>query len=166
MASISAKDYLRTAYPGLDCEFRDGSVEQRSDPDNLHSRTQAFFVAFFFALRRTMRLFPRPELRLKLRKGLYLIPDVAVFREKEPQESIPASPPYVAIEILSPDDSMTAVRRKLADYWGWGVPYVWLVDPYSKRLYTCEGELREVARLELEDLSLVLEASEIFDEVE
>jgi Uma2 family endonuclease len=41
---------------------------------------------------------------------------VTVFYPKEPQERVPAAPPFVAIEILSPDDRMADVRDKLAEY--------------------------------------------------
>ena len=42
-------------------------------------------------------------------------------------ELVPTIPPFVAIEILSPDDRMTDVRNKLAEYRAWGVTHVWLV---------------------------------------
>jgi Uma2 family endonuclease len=73
----------------------------------------------------------------------FLIPDVAVFYPHEPG-LVPDTPPLIAIEILSPDDRLTKVREKLEEYRAWGVPHVWLVDPHSRRLYSCDEGLREV----------------------
>jgi len=41
---------------------------------------------------------------------------------------------------------MAEVRNKLAEYRAWGVTHVWLVDPHSKRMYTCDAKLIEVPR--------------------
>jgi len=160
---ITAEEYLRTSFDNPDKEFRDGELEDRALPDLLHSNLQAFFIGFFLALRRTKKLFPKPELRVKLREGLYYIPDVAVFHGNDPVELVPSHPPLIAIEILSPDDSMTAVRGKLEDYRNWGVQHVWLIDPHSQRLYTCDGGLREVAELTIPELSITVPNAELFE---
>jgi Uma2 family endonuclease len=52
---------------------------------------------------------------MKLREGRYLIPDFAVFWRTKPP-LVPDAPPLIAIEILSPDDRLTAVREKLEEY--------------------------------------------------
>jgi Uma2 family endonuclease len=93
-------------------------------PDYLHSKTQGLIIAFFMALGKTYPMFTCPELRLKIRTGLYLIPDVCVFYPTEPQHRVPETPPLVAIEVLSLDDRMTRVRDKLQEYRAWGVPHV------------------------------------------
>lgn len=100
---------------------------------------------------------------MKIRGRFYLIPDVTVFYPTEPQQRYPDQPPYVAIEILSLDDKLTDVREKLEIYRTWGVPRVWLVDPHSRRMYTCDAGLKEVSTLELPELSLTLTAADIFD---
>ena len=104
-----------------------------------------------------------PELRVQVRPGLHRIPDVSVFYPNEPQERIPATPPFVAVEILSPDDRMSEVRSKLAEYRAWGVTHVWLVDPHSKRMYTCEAGLVEVATLKLPEFGLEVTPADIFE---
>jgi Uma2 family endonuclease len=98
---------------------------------------------------------------MKLREGLYLIPDVAVFWPSPPA-LIPDSPPLIAIEILSPDDRLNAVREKLQEYRAWGVGHVWLVDPHSRRMYTCDAGLTEVNSFSIPELNLALEPTEIF----
>jgi Uma2 family endonuclease len=120
-------------------------------------------VVFFEALRRSLPVYACPELRLKLRQGLYLIPDVAVFSPEPPASNIPDVPPLIAIEILSPDDRMTAVREKLEEYNAWSVPHVWLCEPHSRRLYVCEPGLVEVASLAIPELGVEITPGQIFE---
>lgn len=162
-AAISVEEYIHTSFPDLDREFRDGEVINRTMPDYLHSKTQIILGMYFALLRNTLRLFPGSELRLRIREGLYRIPDIAVFHPTEPTEGIPSALPFIVIEILSPDDRMSDVRGKLEEYRDWGVPHVWLVDPHSRRLYTCDHGLHEVETLRVPELDLVLTPSDAFE---
>jgi Uma2 family endonuclease len=162
-AALPVEEYLRTAFPDLDKEYRDGVLVERSLPDYLHSKTQGLLIALFVALRKTFPVFVCPELRVRVRPGLFRIPDVSVFYPNEPQERVPASPPFVAIEILSPDDRMAEVRNKLAEYRAWGVTHVWLVDPHSKRMYTYDAELVEVSTLRIPELDVELIPADLFE---
>jgi Uma2 family endonuclease len=166
-AAISLDEYLHTSFPGLDREFRDGELVERSMPDYPHGKCQLKIGAFFMALPRELRLYPCSETRLRLSNNRVLIPDVAVFHPDEPS-GVPDSPPLVAIEILSPGDRLGDVREKLEEYRVWGVSYVWLVDPHSRRLYSCletsgEGRLREVDCFRIEDPEVELSPQDIFD---
>lgn len=152
-----------SSFPDLDQEFRDGEVVERSLPDYLHSRAQALLIVFFDALRRKLSVYVCPGLRLKLREGLYLIPDIAVFCPAPPNERVPGTPPLIAIEILSPDDRLAVVREKLEEYRGWGVKHVWLVDPHSRRMYSCDPGLTEVASLRVPELEMELTPEAIFE---
>jgi Uma2 family endonuclease len=160
--AIPAGEYLHTSFPDVDREYRDGELVERTMPDYLQGRTQLLLGVFFEALRRKLSVYACSETRMKLREDLYLIPDVAVFWPSEPA-LLPNSPPLVAIEVLSPDDRLTAVREKLQEYRAWGVPHVWLVDPHSRRLYTCDIRLIEVTSFTIPELGVQLGPSEIFD---
>jgi Uma2 family endonuclease len=162
-AALPVEEYLRTAFPDLDKEYRDGGLVERSLPDYLHSRTQGLLIMLLGALRTMFPVFVCPELRVQVRQGLVRIPDVSVFYPNEPQESVPATPPFVVIEILSPDDRMADMRNKLAEYRAWGVMHVWLVDPHSQRMYTCNAELVEVSMLRITELGLELKPADIFE---
>jgi len=161
-AALPVEEYLHTAFPDLDKEYRDGVLVERSLPDYLHGKTQGLLFAFFAALRKTLSVFPAVETRLKLRPNIYLIPDVIVFHPSEPQEHVPDFPPLVAIEVVSRDDKMAKLRQKLEDYRVWGVPHVWLVDPHSKRLYTCDAGLVEVTTLKIPELGIEVRPADIF----
>jgi len=90
--AISAEEYLRTSFPNLDQEYRNGELVERSLPDYVHGKTQAMLAAFFLALRAKLALFPCVETRMRLRSNLFLIPDVAVFYQTEPPR-VPESSP-------------------------------------------------------------------------
>lgn len=62
------------------------------------------------------------------------VPDASFIRA----DRVPGPPPRrhawrlapdLAVEVLSPSDTRTVLRKKLADYFGAGTPLVWLVDP-------------------------------------
>jgi Uma2 family endonuclease len=162
-AALPVEEYLHTAFPDLDKEYRDGVLVERSLPDYLHSKTQGLLIALFVALRKAFPVFVCPELRVRVRPGLIRIPDVSVYYPNEPQERVPTTPPFVAIEILSLDDRIADVRNKLAEYRAWGVTYVWLVDPHSKRMYSCDAELAEVSVFQITELGVELKPADIFD---
>ncbi len=158
---LSVEDYLHTSFSDLDKEYRDGELVERSLPDYFHGKTQALLIGLFIALQSKFKVFPCVETRVRIRTGLYLIPDVAVFYPEEPAR-IPESPPLIAIEVLSQDDRLSAVRAKLQEYRDWGVPHVWLVDPELKRLYTCDAGLVEVDRFTVPELDIEILPAQIF----
>jgi len=165
-ASLKEKEYdeyLRTSFPDLDREYRDGEIVERTLPDTLHSRTQILIGVFFEALRKRLSAFAYSELRLKLREGLVLIPDICVYWPDRAPSRFPDTPPLVAIEIMSPDDRLTAVREKLEEYRAWGVKHVWLVDPNSRRMYTCDAGLTEVATLRVPEIDAEMAPGDIFE---
>jgi len=161
-SALSVEQYLHTSFPDLDKEYRDGELVERSLPTYPHGRTQGYLFAFFAALPKNLSLHATVETRLKLRTGLYLIPDVSVYHGDKPDD-IPESPPLIAIEILSPDDHLQKVGDKLEEYRTWGVPHTWAIDPVAHRFYANEGELTEVDELTVPELGITLRKSDIFD---
>jgi Uma2 family endonuclease len=73
------------------------------------------------------------------------VPDVCVVLGPEPDEQIFTAPPFLCIEILSPEDRQSRMQERIDDYLRFGVRYVWLIDPYQRRawIYT-QDEIREV----------------------
>jgi Uma2 family endonuclease len=162
-SAISVEEYLHTSFSDLDREYRDGELVERALPDILHGQTQALIGAVFATLRKKFSLLVCSETRMKLRTGLYLIPDVAVFLPAPPPDAlVPDTPPLISIEILSPDERLNKVREKLEEYRLWGVKCVWLVDPHARRMYIWTGELTYVEALKVSELDLRLTAEDIF----
>lgn len=160
--AISVEEYLRTSYPDIDKEYRDGEVLERTLPDLLHSRTQTLLGSFFVSSQRASGLYACTELRVQLKPDVFRIPDVSVFQGK-PSGSVPKDPALIAIEILSPDDRMSEVLNKLEEFRQWGVPHVWLVDPHAKHAYTFDGGLSPVPVLRIPELNIEIKPADIFD---
>jgi Uma2 family endonuclease len=163
-AALTVEEYLRTSFPDLDKEYWDGELVERSLPTDPHSLTQYLLLRFFAGFPKSLRLFPRPELRLRLSATLVLVPDVCVFHPSKPTELVPSTPPLIVIEILSPDDRPRAVREKLDKYRAWGVPNIWQADPKLRRLYEFAGILKEVPTLRIPELGIELTPPDAFDE--
>ncbi len=145
-SAVSIEEYLRTSFEDLDREYVDGEIVERSLPTNLHSKTQTRLAAIFCNLGDSHPLFARVELRSRLGATRVRIPDVSVYAGEEPSDPVPAVPPLIAIEILSPDDRNKNVAVKLEEYRVWGVRHVWLVDPEARKLSVYgDGVLQEVA---------------------
>jgi len=161
-SALSDEQYLHTSFPDLDKEYRDGELVERSLPTYPHSKATYRLLLFFGALAKTLALYPAPELRMKIRTGLYLIPDIALFHGDEPPD-VPESPPLVAIEILSPDDRLEKVSDKLEEYRAWGVPHTWAVDPVAQKFYSNDGKLVELDELSIPELGVTLRKPDIFD---
>jgi len=147
---VAPGEYLATSFDGTDREYVRGEIVERSMPDYVHGRMQAKLLVRCGQLEASHRLFGCSETRMRLAPDLYRIPDVAVFAEREPQETVPSRPPVVTIEIVSRDDRYSAVLEKLAEYQQWGVANIWVIDPHRRTLATYEdGALRTVPKLAL-----------------
>lgn len=163
--TLTEAEYLRTSFPDLDREFKDGEVVERSMPDWLHSMVQANLVALFHAERKRLNLQVAPELRVKVRAERVLIPDVCVFWPAEPVGSVPDRCPLIAIEILSEDDRMNAVMDKLNEYADWGVTHIWLVNPRNRALYVYRDGLQTVRELAADEVGMTLRADDVFEQI-
>jgi Uma2 family endonuclease len=159
--AISEEEYLRTSFDNPDPEYRDGELVERSMPVFDHGELQGDLYAMFKALRPRLPVYPCVETRMKLRTGLYRIPDVAVFLGARPS-AVPETPPLIAIEILSPDDRLPDLVPKLEEYRVWGVRHIWLVDPQTRSMFVYDGSPRGVSSLIALELSLELEPAAIF----
>ena len=162
---VAPEEYLSTSFEGTDREYVRGEIVERSMPDLLHGTMQAEIAFRVRALRDSHGLFVCTETRMRLAPDLYRIPDVAVFAGSLPNEAVPSRPPLAAIEIISPDDRYSEVLEKLAEYQGWGVPHIWVVDPHRRTLAAYRSAaLALESRLVLPGYPLELSA-DIFDTV-
>jgi Uma2 family endonuclease len=133
---ISLEEYLNTSY-SPDREYRDGVLMERNVGTRGHSLLQTRLASYFNHRRNQWKIEVFTELRIRIRKDWYPIPDLCVYMLPGPEEEVPTRPPLLWIEILSPDDRMPDVWRKAKELLANGVPYVWIIDPD-----TLESELR------------------------
>jgi hypothetical protein len=48
-----------------------------------------------------------------------------------PEDEVFTTPPWLCVEILSPDDTTSSMQQRLDEYLAFGVPNIWVVDPWS-----------------------------------
>lgn len=132
---VSVEEYLNTAYRP-DCDFVDGEVTERPVGTKDHGKLQRNILLWFCAREQELRLTPFPEQRIRIGNRRYRIPDVCVVQWPEPDEQIFTTPPYICIEVISPDDSFPKLQDRVDDYLEMGVPNIWVLDPASRRAWT------------------------------
>jgi Uma2 family endonuclease len=163
---ISLEEYLTTSYRP-DCDYVDGQVEERNLGEIDHSWLQAALTAYFFVRRKEWAISVFPEQRVQVKPARFRIPDVCVVLGGKPAEQILTKPPFLCIEILSPEDRVSRVEERIDDYLAMGVPYVWLLDPATHRAYvaTAAEGLREVkcGVLKTENPVLQVPLDEVFE---
>jgi Uma2 family endonuclease len=131
-ALIPVDEYLRTSFDP-DCDFVDGEVLERNVGKRRHGYAQARIAAWFVNRQQTLSLEALTELRMRIGSSRVRIPDVVVCEMPVPDEEVFTSPPYLCIEVMSPDDTVIAMQDRLEDYLQFGVTNVWVVDPWKHR---------------------------------
>jgi Uma2 family endonuclease len=130
---IPVREYLTSVYEP-DVDFVEGELEARNFGEKDHAKLQLKVVRLFDLT----KWFATIETRLRISPTRYRVPDVCVY-ETEPKEQVFQSAPLSVIEILSPEDRMSRMQRKLEDYHGIGCPNIWIVDPWRRKAYRFEG---------------------------
>jgi Uma2 family endonuclease len=129
---VSVDEYLTTSYRP-DCDFIDGVLVERNVGRKDHSKLQGAVYSWFRDRRKELRLIPFLEQRIQVGPRRYRIPDVCVVPLPEPAEQIFTQPPYICIEVLSPEDTFPRLQNRFDDYLAMGVPNIWVLDPESRR---------------------------------
>ena len=131
---VSVEEYLRTSFPDADREYVDGRIVERNVGRIDHSHVQTV-IARFLGNRYAKRVWVGVEVRVQLKKTRFRIPDVTVVSGGMPEGEIIRTPPSIAIEVLSPDDRAGYLEEKIADYLTFGVPYIWVINPETRRAF-------------------------------
>ena len=159
---VPLEEYLSTSF-SPDCEYLDGEIRERNVGEYPHSKVQRRLMAFFERMAANHPVHPAPELRVQVTPTRYRVADLAVFLGEEPLENAPSRPPLVVVEVVSREDRYVEITEKLEEYRRWGVPHVWLVDPWLRRLFVHSGQgLQETGVFDLPELETRITASEIF----
>lgn len=102
---MTVEEYLRTSFEEQDREYVDGEVIAKSMPPWEHARVQQLLILAFAKWIKEPGLCAVPELRGQTAQFRFRIPDISVHLGV-PQKPPIDRPPFIAIEILSPDDKM------------------------------------------------------------
>jgi hypothetical protein len=150
--------YLSSVYDP-DVDFVDGELEERNGCEKDHAKLQLRLVKRLD----TGEWFVTIETRIAISATRYRVPDVCVY-EHEPEEQIFTRAPWIVIDVLSPEDRMSRMQRKIEDYHALGCPNIWILDPWRRKAYRFDGiSIVEVQdRLATGDSRVVLFVPELF----
>ena len=154
---VSLEEYLSTVYEP-DCDFVDGTIEERNLGEWDHALVQSSISAYLHTHSKTQERRVLTALRLRVSANRIRVPDLCVYLT-DPKQRVPSTPPFLCIEILSPEDRMSRVEVRISDFLAMGVNTVWLIDPETRQAYTANAAegLREVKTGVLRTESPVIE---------
>jgi Uma2 family endonuclease len=146
----------------------DGELVERNVGECKHSLVQLILGAYLHRLFRRLGLRVATELRMRVSPTRFRIPDITVMLKSQPVEPVPTHPPFLCIEIVSPDDRMVRIIERVKEYLAFGVNYVWVVDPVSRTAYSYTNEEgREIRdHLTTQDPEISVSLSELFAELD
>jgi Uma2 family endonuclease len=174
---LDLEDFLAQPERKPALEFIDGMVTPKVAPRPRHSRLQGKLVERFnvYAEPRELAL-AFPELRTTF-AGESHVPDVAVYRwERLPVDAAGEfldecrEPPDLAIEIISPGQSVTRLLQVCLWYVEHGVRLALLIDPRERSILALRpgGQIqafRRTGQIDLADAieGFVLDVEDLFD---
>jgi Uma2 family endonuclease len=143
VTQVPLETYLHTAYRP-DCEYVDGELKERNVGEKEHARLQMTLSWILRNHEADWAISVYPELRVQISPTRFRVPDITVLRADAPDEQIITHPPLIVIEILSPSDTLLAMRERIEDYLAFAIPHIWIVDPTDRMGYICRsGIFRE-----------------------
>jgi Uma2 family endonuclease len=159
---VSVREYLSTSYRP-DCDYVDGVVLERNLGETDHSRLQTEIAFYYRSRRKQWGLWALVEERVQVAATRFRIPDVCLV-VGNPHEQILRTPPFICIEVLSPDDRFSEMRQRVEDYLTFGVPYVWILDPATRLAWRCTpGGTQEVTELRTENPETLVPVPDLFE---
>jgi Uma2 family endonuclease len=165
---VTVEEYLSTGYEP-DCEYDDGVIVERNLGEIEHAYLQTLIATLFTNRTAEWNVFALTEQRVQITPKRFLVPDVCVLRLGAPWEKILMRPPLIAIEIMSPEDTIRRASAKAAEYLDFGVEYVWVIDPSARVAYkgTSAGlELVRTGELTVPGTLILVSISELFEKLE
>jgi len=158
---MSIEEYLRTPFDGPDRDYIDGEVVERNIGELPHARLQMRLGFLLSTLAERVRLQVLPEIRIQVSPTRFRVADLAVWREGAIGDRIPTVPPFLVVEILSPEDRLVRLQPKIQDYLAHGAEWVWVIDPDERRALSYSpavpgGTLVDVLETRSPDLSVPL----------
>jgi Uma2 family endonuclease len=134
---VPVEVYLCSSYEP-DAEYVDGAIEERPAAESDHSAWQGAICFWFGQHAQEWNIRVRPALRIQVAATRFRVPDVTVLDRVQPIEQIITHPPLAVFEVLSPEDTLQRLKRKLEDYRTMGIPEIWVIDPQDGAYYRYE----------------------------
>lgn len=133
---ISIEEYLSSDYEP-DVDYVDGRIEERNLGETDHSKLQGRLYFLLTLHQQDWHLLALLGVRVQVAKTRFRVPDVCVVREEDADNPIITQAPLLCLEVLSPGQSVSAIRKRAQDFFNMGVPEVWVFDPPTQTVYVC-----------------------------
>lgn len=158
---ITVEEYLKTT-ADPDCEYVAGILEERPVGERDHAAWQEALLGWFRDHKHDWNIFVYPELRVQVASDRFRVPDVTLLSRNAPREQIITHPPLAVFEILSPEDSMTRMLEKLADYERMGIGAIWVIEPAKPSYFQySEGKLIPASTFQLPGTGFAVSLAEV-----
>lgn len=167
-ALLTIEEYLKTVYRP-DCDFVDGELEKRNVGEHDHNRIQLLIGAWFLSHEKAWNIEVIPEQRTRVSKSRVRIPDVCLVSRSIPVEQVTVTPQLLCIEVLSPEDRLPRMTKRMDDFAAMGVPNLWIIDPAQRigYIYTPPDNLKIVTdRLTIPGTPIYLDLPALFAELD
>jgi len=160
---VSLEEYLSTTYDP-DREYVDGELLERNMGELEHSGIQGIVFAMLLSQRQERGIHVFLELRVQVSATRFRVPDILVTLSKG-KGRILKEPPFLCVEILSPEDRTSRIEKKIDDYLKFGVQHVWVIDPAEKTAwsYTRDGRRQPADVLTTSNPGLTLSLKQVFE---
>lgn len=139
------------------CELVDGVlVEKTVGYYESYLAVQLGYFLAGFVRRRRLGVVAGEAGMMRLSAGLVRIPDVSfVSWNRFPERRVPRVPiadlaPDLAVEVISPNNTVREMERKLQDFLAAGVQLVWYVYPERQEIHVYTAERHDVLTIEQE----------------
>ncbi len=145
---VPVEQYLHSSYEP-DAEYVDGEIQERAAGEFDHGAWQVAITEFFLLRRQEWKQRVITELRVRVSRTRFRVPDVTVVERVGPfeeVEQIVRTPPLAVFEILSPDDTIARLMVKLEDYAKMGIANIFVVDPKGGKYRYVRGSLELLER--------------------
>ena len=166
---IPVEQYLRTHYRP-DRDYVDGVILERNAGENNHAYWQRAILLYLCEREKQLGIYVIQEQRVQVSPTRFRVPDICILVGGRPSEPVFTSPPFVCVEILSPEDRISRMQERIDDYLAFGVSYCWVIDPKTRRAWVHtpagisevkDGVLR--TRKEADAPEIVVPLAELFD---
>ena len=149
--AVTLSEYLATSYRP-DCEYVDGELLERNVGEWDHSRLQSLVSCYLCEREKQWRILVAIAPRIRVAATRFRVPDISVLTGPPPDGGIIVEPPFLCIEILSPSDRMMEMQERIDDYLAFGVRYVWLLHPRTRRAFVYSlDSVRDLAHMAITD---------------
>ena len=132
---VPVSEYLSTMYHP-DCHSVDGEVQERNFGELDHSDLRGQLIRLLTEPECEAHFRVNPEIRVQVGASRFRVLDLCLRVQRE---QIIRTPPLLRIEILSPEDRMRRMRRRIRDYAEMGVLETWIVDPVTRSVTVYAG---------------------------